>query len=171
MEHQELLNAFEQRKNKHLMISIGLDLLGMASYLLPVLGEVVDFVYAPIYGIAIFSMYRLRGASAAVGGVGGFLEEFAFGDIIPSASIMWAYHYYTKREETLMKFVQQKQRDYDAIEQTLNPQYSPQSTGPGFFKRLGTSILSVFYEFPQEQLPPGREEAGPEDVEWQDLPR
>lgn len=152
MAHDEVIRRFEERKSRHLTYSILLDLGGMATYLLPFLGEGFDIIYAPFYGIAIFAMYRMRAASAAIGGVGGFVEEILplATDWIPTASIMWAYNYILKRDSTLDKFVKRMMRDRDIIEGRTERAYNPK---PSFLKRLGSSILSVFYEAPQKRLP------------------
>jgi hypothetical protein len=151
MTHDEVIRRFEGRKNRHLIYSILLELGGMATYLIPFLGEIGDIIYAPFYGIAIFAMYRMRVVSAAIGGIGGFAEELIPGaDIIPSASIMWAYNYILKRDSTLDKFVKRMMRDRDIIEGRTERAYNPK---PSFLKRLGSSILSVFYEAPQKRLP------------------
>ncbi len=69
------------------------DLIGMLSFLLPVLGEVVDIVWAPVSAILIFFMFRKH--NGAIGGVLGFMEEIMPGiDVIPSFTLMWAYKYY-----------------------------------------------------------------------------
>ena len=94
MNEEQILAEFERQKSKHLTQSIILDLLGMFTFLIPFLGEFLDIIYAPIYGIAIFSMYKLRlgTVTALLGGIGGFAEELLPGlDIIPTASLMWAY--------------------------------------------------------------------------------
>lgn len=149
MTDDEILKRFAQRKSKHLVNSILLDLGGMASYLLPFLGEGFDFIYAPFYGIAIFSMYRMRAASAAIGGMAGFVEEIIpmASDWIPTASIMWAYNYVLNRDSTLNKFVKRMDRDREVINNARSKNYEPK-TNP--IKRIGKSIVSIFYEFPQE---------------------
>lgn len=151
MTHDEVIKNFEDRKNRHLLYSILLDLGGMATYMIPFLGELGDIVYAPFYGIAIFAMYRMRVASAALGGIGGFVEELMPGaDIIPSASIMWAYNYVLKRDSTLDKFVKRMMKDREIIERRATGNYAPR---PNFLKRLGSSIVSIFYEAPTKRLP------------------
>lgn len=147
MTYEEVLVDFEQQKSKHLTMSIVIDLLGMFTYAIPLLGELGDIIYAPIYGITIFSMYRLRVASAAFGGVAGFTEEILPGtDFIPTASVMWAYQYYFRRESTLKKFAKQKMKDQQVIQTLLDNHNQPKR--PGLLSSLGTSIRNVFYEPP-----------------------
>jgi len=139
MTRLEITSLFEQRKNRHLIQSIALDALGMFTYIIPILGEFGDLIYAPIYGITIFAMYRLRVASAALGGVAGFAEELLPGtDFIPTASVMWAYHYYFKRESTLKKFVDQNLKEEELIEGMIDAHYRPKP--PGLWKRVMSSL-------------------------------
>jgi hypothetical protein len=74
------------------------DLIGMLSYLLPLLGEVADVIWAPISAILIFLMFRKH--NGAMGGVIGFMEEIMPGaDIIPTFTLMWAYKYYFSKND------------------------------------------------------------------------
>ncbi|MCT4581102.1 MAG: hypothetical protein N4A35_06755 [Flavobacteriales bacterium] len=85
---------------KSILLIVGLifDLIGMASYLIPALGEVIDFIWAPISGFALFIMYR--GVKGVIGGVLGAVEEFLPGlDFIPSFTLMWFYTYYLQKPE------------------------------------------------------------------------
>ncbi|MBR9920722.1 MAG: hypothetical protein GYB31_07760 [Bacteroidetes bacterium] len=94
------MKAAPSRKYQHLFISICLDLLGMFTYAIPLLGEIGDVVFAPLYALAIFIMYRKRKLPAAVGAFVGAVEEWLPGtDIIPSATIMWVYVYLGERDK------------------------------------------------------------------------
>lgn len=74
------------------------DLIGMLSYLLPILGEVVDIIWAPLSAILIFIMFRKF--NGALGGVVGFMEEIMPGaDILPTFTLMWIYKYYFSSED------------------------------------------------------------------------
>lgn len=65
-----------------------LDLAGMASYILPGLGEFADVVWAPISAYLFFKLFG--GRFGVVGGVLNFLEEIIpYTDIIPSFTIAW----------------------------------------------------------------------------------
>jgi hypothetical protein len=69
-------------------LCIIMDLLGMATYGLPWLGEFADIVWAPISGFIFFILFG--GRFGLVGGVLDFLEEvLPFTDIIPSFTIAW----------------------------------------------------------------------------------
>ncbi len=89
---------------KSILFIVGLifDLIGMASYLIPVLGEAIDFVWAPISGLAMFIMYK--GVKGAVGGVLSTVEELLPGlDLIPSFTLMWVYTYYIQKTEEIQE--------------------------------------------------------------------
>jgi hypothetical protein len=65
-----------------------MDLIGMASYFIPVLGEFADIVWAPISAVIFYMLFG--GRFGMIGGVLNFLEEIIpFTDIIPSFTIAW----------------------------------------------------------------------------------
>ena len=65
-----------------------MDIIGMASYIIPGIGESIDVWWAGLSGI-IFIMF-FGGRFGMIGGVLNFLEEiFPFTDIIPSFTIAW----------------------------------------------------------------------------------
>ena len=93
--------SFNTKKRKDLMASLAIDALGMATYLIPALGEAADIVIAPIVSILIYSVHR-----TTFGAVAGLLEEILpFTDIIPSATIIWFYRYFLKKENTYNDFM------------------------------------------------------------------
>jgi len=69
-------------------ICIVMDLIGMASFAFPFLGEFSDIAWAPI---SAFIFNKLSGGRLGlIGGVLNFLEEATpFTDIIPSFTIAW----------------------------------------------------------------------------------
>ena len=72
----------------NIALCILLDLVGMASYFIPALGEFADVVWAPISGYIFFVLFG--GRFGVIGGVLNFLEEIIpFTDIIPSFTIAW----------------------------------------------------------------------------------
>ncbi|MEI9957649.1 MAG: hypothetical protein WDM90_15430 [Ferruginibacter sp.] len=72
----------------NLAICIVMDLIGMASYFLPFLGEFSDIVWAPYFRIHFYILFG--GRFGLIGGVLDFLEEIIpFTDIIPSFTIGW----------------------------------------------------------------------------------
>ncbi len=78
----------------NLALCITLDVIGMATYLIPALGEFADVVWAPLSGYIFFKLFG--GRFGLIGGVLNFLEEvIPYTDIIPSFTIAW---YIKKRE-------------------------------------------------------------------------
>lgn len=90
------------KKSILLILGLFFDLIGMASYLVPGFGELIDFIWAPISGLAMFIMYK--GLKGAVGGVFGVVEEILPGlDFIPSFTLMWFYTYYIQKTEEVIE--------------------------------------------------------------------
>lgn len=89
----------EKPSSKKLLLSILLDLVGMATYILPFLGESFDLIWAPIAGFILNRMYK--GTVGKIGGIIVFLEEILpLTDIIPTFTLSWLYSlYFTKRED------------------------------------------------------------------------
>ncbi len=81
------------KNNKELLlpnigICILLDLIGMASYIFPAMGEFVDVIWAPISAYIFFKLFG--GRLGMIGSILNFLEEIIpFTDIIPSFTIAW----------------------------------------------------------------------------------
>ncbi len=72
----------------NIALCIAFDVIGMASYLIPALGEFSDIIWAPISGFLFFKLFG--GRFGVIGGVLNFLEEIIpFTDIIPSFTIAW----------------------------------------------------------------------------------
>ena len=89
---------FETDKNRNLILSLVLDIIGMATFIIPALGEIGDLLWAPIAGYMMTRIYK--GASGKVAGVFAFLEEIIpFTDFIPTFTLMWIYTYVIKNEK------------------------------------------------------------------------
>ncbi len=72
----------------NIFVCIVLDIIGMASYFIPALGEFADVVWAPISGFLFYILFG--GRFGMIGGVLNSLEEIIpFTDIIPSFTIAW----------------------------------------------------------------------------------
>jgi hypothetical protein len=72
----------------NLFLCLVLDLVGMATYFIPALGEFTDVVWAPISGFLFFILFG--GRFGLIGAALNFLEEIIpFTDIIPSFTIAW----------------------------------------------------------------------------------
>jgi hypothetical protein len=78
----------ERKFTPALWACILMDLLGCASYAVPVLGEVSDVIWAPISAIIFYKMFG--GSVGAFGSVFNFIEELFPGlDFIPTFTISW----------------------------------------------------------------------------------
>lgn len=84
-------------KKTKLVLGILFDLIGMLSYIVPVLGEFTDVFWAPISVFIMTAMYK--GTVGKVAGVISFIEEaFPFIDFIPTFTLTWIYKYVIKKE-------------------------------------------------------------------------
>ncbi|MEO9022217.1 MAG: hypothetical protein ABI237_06920 [Ginsengibacter sp.] len=73
----------------NIYLCILLDLIGLSSYLLPVIGETEDIVWAPISGIIFYFLFGKK-KFGMLGGLFSFLEEISPGlDFIPTFTIGW----------------------------------------------------------------------------------
>lgn len=96
MMQQEQVRA-NQIKRRQLITGLFLDLIGMASYLLPGLGEFTDVIWAPISAFILAKMYP--GKIGKVGAIVNFIEEISPGlDIIPTFTLTWVYTYYFQKK-------------------------------------------------------------------------
>ncbi|HEX8358283.1 MAG TPA: hypothetical protein VF610_12750 [Segetibacter sp.] len=85
-------------KQPSLILCIIMDLIGYATFALPVLGEFADVVWAPISAFIFYKSFG--GVKGAFGGIFNFVEEILpFTDFIPSFSIMWAWQYFTRQQQ------------------------------------------------------------------------
>ena len=84
------------RRKPSLLFCIIMDLIGYASYSIPILGEISDLLWAPISAIIFFITFG--GWKGALGGIGNFIEELLPGtDFIPSFTIMWFIQHFQRR--------------------------------------------------------------------------
>lgn len=95
-------------KKTKLVISIICDAIGMLSYAIPVAGEALDAVWAPIAGLTMFTMYG--GTKGAMGGVFVAIEEAApgIGDWIPSFTLMWLFTYVWSKDKEVEEIPHQE---------------------------------------------------------------
>jgi hypothetical protein len=88
----------ESDRTKKLILGLLFDLIGMASFTIPMVGEFSDVVWAPLAGFLMTKMYK--GNLGKVAGAFTFLEEiFPFSDIIPSFTLTWLYTYFIRKEK------------------------------------------------------------------------
>lgn len=94
-----LKNKSTSDKSSKLVLSIIFDLLGMLSYVIPVFGETIDVVWAPVSGLLLVAMYK--GITGKVAGIIGFIEEAfpLFLDFIPTFTLTWIYKYVISKED------------------------------------------------------------------------
>ncbi len=74
-----------------------MDLIGYATFSLPLIGEALDLVWAPISAMIFFRTFG--GWKGAFGGMFNFIEEILpFMDFIPTFTIAWAFeHFFSKK--------------------------------------------------------------------------
>lgn len=104
MRMDELKKQYRRKKLVKLLLSIGVDLIGNATYMLPVLGEGADLIWAFLSGgILMFALYPNHKIGATFGG----LEELIPGtDIVPTATLLWINDYIIKDKKSFEKYVQ-----------------------------------------------------------------
>ncbi|MFX1535545.1 MAG: hypothetical protein ACFFDI_15065 [Promethearchaeota archaeon] len=81
----------------NLLLSIIIDLIGLATFLLFPLSEVGDILWAGISGFFIYQMYGSRKIAL----FGAIEEILPISDIIPTATLTWFYFFFFKKEEPL----------------------------------------------------------------------
>lgn len=88
---------FESKRSK-LFFGIIFDLIGMASYIIPGIGEFTDIGWAPIAGYLMTRLYP--GKTGVTAGIITTIEELVPGlDIIPTFTITWVYVHLIKKED------------------------------------------------------------------------
>lgn len=98
-------SAFQKKKNQQLFIGILFDILGVATYFVPALGEMGDLAWAPIASMVYFGMYR--GLTGLIGGSFVFLEEiFPFTDFMPTFTITWLWIYMINEKKSKASFLE-----------------------------------------------------------------
>ncbi len=76
------------KQSPSLLFCIIMDLIGYATYAIPVLGELGDIIWAPLSGLIFYLSFGSW--KGAVGGIINFVEEaLPYTDFIPSFTIMW----------------------------------------------------------------------------------
>lgn len=87
-------------KNNLLKRGIIYDLIGMASYAVPVAGPFLDLLWAPYAAKKMSEMYP--GRKGKIAAVIVFIEEILPGtDIIPTFTLMWLYTFVWSREKSV----------------------------------------------------------------------
>ena len=85
------------KQQPSLLFCVIMDVIGYASFALPVLGEFADIVWAPISALIFYKTFG--GTKGAFGAIFNFAEEILpFSDFIPTFTIMWVYEFFTKQQ-------------------------------------------------------------------------
>ncbi len=85
-------------KTKLLLIGLGMDLVGYASYAVLGVGEWFDVVWAPLAAYVFYRLYP--GTEGKVGSLITFAEEaLPMTDIIPTFTLMWFYTFVIKKKK------------------------------------------------------------------------
>ena len=78
----------QQQTTTSLVFCVLMDIIGYATYAIPVFGEFGDIIWAPISALVFYRTFG--GWKGAFGGLFNFVEEILPGlDFIPSFTIMW----------------------------------------------------------------------------------
>ncbi len=90
-----------QKKTKYIQLIFGLifDTIGMLSYTIPLVAEIIDIIWAPLSAYILAKMYP--GTIGKVAAIIDFLEEILpETDIIPTFTLTWIYVYIIKKQPT-----------------------------------------------------------------------
>ena len=88
--------AMKKTTTPSLAACVLMDILGYATYSIPLIGELADIVWAPISAFIFFRMFG--GWKGAFGGVFAFVEELLPGfDFIPTFTLAWLWRYFSER--------------------------------------------------------------------------
>lgn len=100
-------------------ISVLVDAVGMATYLLPGLGEIADIGWAPIAAAINYMLFR--GRVGIIGGAFTFVEELLPGvDLIPSTTINWMYKFAVNNDKSLKEFVEKRTREHEVLDEAAS---------------------------------------------------
>lgn len=86
--------------NKYLklLLSLVLDAVGYISFMIPIIGEFSDVIWAPLSGYIMTRLYK--GKPGKIAGIFSFIEEaLPFSDVVPTFTIMWVYTYLMSSEK------------------------------------------------------------------------
>ena len=96
--------TYAQKPMPSLAACILMDVLGYASFAVPILGEFLDVLWAPISAMIFFKMFG--GKKGMLGGAFSFFEEIMPGlDFIPTFTIAWVMQYISRRKSNTITIV------------------------------------------------------------------
>lgn len=94
------LRKYKAIRDRNLILGILFDAMGMVSFGLPLIGEIVDIAWAPISGFLMMWMYK--GTAGKLAGILATAEEILpVTDIIPSFTLTWLYTYKLRKQPHL----------------------------------------------------------------------
>lgn len=86
-----------KRKSPSFLFCVIMDVIGYATYALPLFGEFADMIWAPLSALIFFISFG--GWKGGIGGIFNFVEELLPGtDFIPSFTLMWLLQYFAKKK-------------------------------------------------------------------------
>ena len=91
------MSKTKDTKYKNLFLGLFFDAIGIitSSYIVPILGDFSDMIWAPLAAWLMTRMFKGRAGQAA--GAVTFVEEIIPGlDVVPTFTIMWLYTYVFK---------------------------------------------------------------------------
>lgn len=99
----------EKKYTPSLWVCVLMDLLGCASYAVPLLGEVCDVIWAPLSAIIFYRMFG--GTLGTFGSLFNFMEELFPGlDFIPTFTLSWVMQRMTQTWKVQQKVKVQEQK-------------------------------------------------------------
>ena len=94
----------KSQKNKLLVKSLVYDAIGMASSFIPLVGPLLDLVWAPMAANKMKQMYP--GKNGKLASIIVFIEELLpFTDVIPTFTLMWVYTYVWSKDRQGEKII------------------------------------------------------------------
>lgn len=110
------MQEYNNHKYRLLVVSVLVDLVGMASYLAPGLGEVADIGWAPIAGAINWMLFK--GRIGFFGGAFAFAEELLPGvDLIPSTTINWTQKFVIQNDKSMKEFFEKRLRESQVLDE------------------------------------------------------
>jgi hypothetical protein len=114
---KDILSRYNKIKRLKLIAAIVIDLVGFASYLVPVIGPLSNLIWGPISGLLILLLFPTRKKMAVLGVAE---EMIPFIDFVPTASLTWALDYVKDAKQTLATFVRKEVEEEQIVQDILN---------------------------------------------------
>lgn len=115
--NNDLLRKYNQIKNFKLIAAVMIDLVGIITYFVPVVGEGGDLAWGPISGFLIYVLFPNHKKMA----IGGAIEEMLpFTDFIPTAYLTWRIDYVKNKNKTLSEFLKNRLEEEQLVNGPLS---------------------------------------------------